>query len=1103
MPPKRRVMNEVPIVEKLYKKNQEDYNAAGGFDAEDDHTEERRARIAEMAQKKRDREAQIGKRPDDCVDCERPLIESFLWDSYNHPVCNDCRKNDNTKYKMISRTNAKKDYVLKDEDLDIRRPILRYISKKNPNNPRYGDMKLYLELQIRERATVVHGSLEILEDTKEMRQEKKRRNGVETLRKQNQEMRADIKLDDNAVHEHEFGAEKHVSGCDYEQIMEEDELVGDFEDGNVKQMQMELARQISTGQVVVTLRGACRELIDNALDAGATSIEIRASEHGGKQLEVHDNGTGIQSSNFKALCKPHSTSKLGTMSDFDELLTFGFRGEALNALAALSKLTITTRHKSEPIATKLVFSPSGDILEQSKCPRQVGTTVSVVELFKPMAVRRKEFLRNTKPEFIKLIHSVQSFALSRPDVRFAVSNAIGSKINKVLTTTGTDSTLTTITNLFGPRTGKNKILEIKNATPDGDILSMYGLKENETTHSSTYDPIDISGYVSSCEYESGHQGPDQQFVFINKRPVDYIKMCKVANEVYKGFNRNKYCTLVLFIALDPAMIDVNVTPDKRIVFLKNEREVFAKLRACLLHTFESLEGKVPQSRILRSTQTQPFPKGLNEYTQVQTKETKEKATSNDNQRPITEAVSISLASKSRQKPLTSKKPEKTVQQPPSKRQRTLEDFNFAAKDDGEEAMQFLRERYEKRVRFKENNQVDSDDVLDIDEDDWRESNQRKMVAAAALASQDSNPTSERNALTDYFVEQSFRPVELDMHISNAASYDHNADPDFYRPTSQSMQQSKAANKKFKTPIDPKVAEEMLKQKREKLVKHSDLPSTSRSSEPKNPINVNSQLQGTQSSNATTRTLSSPCDETVDIEKSTNMMEEVSASEAEQHLSLMLNKEDFSNMLVIGQFNNAFILTRLGSHMFIVDQHASDEKYNFEQLQANERVQCQLLLRPKCLKLGAMDEAVLEQNLEIFEANGFRFEFHPEEDIGNRIQLTAIPVVSGFQMDENDIDEMLGVLADQPSVMYRPLKLRKIFASRACRKSIMFGTALNRQQCTTIIRHMATMDSPWNCPHGRPTLRHLCTLKYAVETPLTPTPEEPEKENESANPIAET
>ncbi|KAI6226443.1 hypothetical protein M3Y99_01294800 [Aphelenchoides fujianensis] len=145
MPPKRRgPVGEMPIVEKLYRKNQDDYTTAGGFDAEDDETEERRARIAEMAQQKRDREAQVGERPAECSDCGRPLLDSFLWDTYNHAVCNTCRQDNPTKFKMISRTTAKKEYVLKDEDLDMRRPILRYVSKKNPNNPRYGDMKVVL-----------------------------------------------------------------------------------------------------------------------------------------------------------------------------------------------------------------------------------------------------------------------------------------------------------------------------------------------------------------------------------------------------------------------------------------------------------------------------------------------------------------------------------------------------------------------------------------------------------------------------------------------------------------------------------------------------------------------------------------------------------------------------------------------------------------------------------------------------------------------------------------------------------------------------------------------------------------------------------------------
>lgn len=99
--------------------------------------------------------------------------DAVLWSSYSYPVCDVCHKAFPDKYNTISRTRAKADYLLKDEDLDLRRPILRYISKKNPHNPRYGDMKLYLEIQVRERAMELHGSAEELQNTRELREEKK------------------------------------------------------------------------------------------------------------------------------------------------------------------------------------------------------------------------------------------------------------------------------------------------------------------------------------------------------------------------------------------------------------------------------------------------------------------------------------------------------------------------------------------------------------------------------------------------------------------------------------------------------------------------------------------------------------------------------------------------------------------------------------------------------------------------------------------------------------------------------------------------------------------------------------------------------------------
>ncbi|VDM49354.1 unnamed protein product [Toxocara canis] len=97
----------------------------------------------------------------------------------------------------------------------------------------------------------------------------------------------------------------------------------------------DVCRRICTGQVVSTLSAACKELIDNALDAGANTIEVRIRSFGSESMEVLDNGSGIHSSDFEALCKAHATSKLADLSDFSHLATFGFRGEALNALCAI------------------------------------------------------------------------------------------------------------------------------------------------------------------------------------------------------------------------------------------------------------------------------------------------------------------------------------------------------------------------------------------------------------------------------------------------------------------------------------------------------------------------------------------------------------------------------------------------------------------------------------------------------------------------------------------------------------------------------------------------------------------------------------------------
>ncbi|KAG6020284.1 hypothetical protein E4U40_006226 [Claviceps sp. LM458 group G5] len=219
--------------------------------------------------------------------------------------------------------------------------------------------------------------------------------------------------------------------------------------------------------------------------------------------------------------------------------------------------------------------------------------------------------------------------------------------------------------------------------------------------------------------------------------------------------------------------------------------------------------------------------------------------------------------------------------------------------------------------------------------------------------------------------------------------------------------------------------------------------------------------------------------------------EFGASDAESKLSLMISKNDFAKMRVVGQFNLGFIialrprstsiLNDSQDELLIVDQHASDEKFNFEKLQANTVVQSQRLVHPKTLVLTALEEEIVLQNVRALEANGFQVQVDVTgaATVGSRCQLLALPLSRESTFTVKDLEDLISLLADEPvgsNYIPRPSAVRKMLAMRACRSSIMIGKALTTSQMSTIIRHMGELDKPWNCPHGRPTMRHLCRIQ---------------------------
>ncbi|KAF8652967.1 hypothetical protein HU200_062399 [Digitaria exilis] len=181
----------------------------------------------------------------------------------------------------------------------------------------------------------------------------------------------------------------------------------------IKPINKAVVHRICSGQVIFDLSSAVKELVENSLDAGATSVEVSLKAYGEEWFKVADNGCGISPANFQ-----HHTSKISDFSDLGSVVTFGFRGEALSSLCALGKLTVETRTKDEPIGTHLEFEHSGVVASERKAARQVGTTVTVEKLFSTLPVRSKEFSRNIRKEYgkvISLLNCLEPFSVTISD----------------------------------------------------------------------------------------------------------------------------------------------------------------------------------------------------------------------------------------------------------------------------------------------------------------------------------------------------------------------------------------------------------------------------------------------------------------------------------------------------------------------------------------------------------------------------------------------------------------------------------------------------------------------------------------------------------------
>ena len=642
----------------------------------------------------------------------------------------------------------------------------------------------------------------------------------------------------------------------------------------IKAMDKTSVHRLCSGQVVLSMAIAVKELVENALDAGATNIEVRLQEYGSKVIEVIDNGKGVTEENFQALTLKHHTSKISGFEDVSFVSTFGFRGEALSSLCAVSKMTVITRDSSKEAGNKIYYDHNGKIVSKETCPRSIGTTVKLSDLFCTMPVRLKEFQRNLKREFNKMVHNLHSYCLISTGTRITCLNTTEKGKKSTIVSTGGHNEQSQICEIFGAsqNTSLQKIMW-KDRKPFEDILTDFYLTERNCSNFFTI--YSLTGFISSCEHGKGRTTPDRQFFYINNRPCDMPKVSKLVNEIYHQFNRHQYPFVFLNIKSDTLQnVDINVTPDKRMIFVENEKLLFATIKSCLIELFQNIPSSFKLSSIL------PVPKP--DYS---TRENFNNIETSCEKRENTKIEGNEASDK-----------------------RKLSFLNLRSEFGGNLNNSTIKNETTHRVKRTKR------DSTIIDRGQPSISNLWKVTNVSVDKIQNTAVETIKSDFSiskiDYKVNQkceSDNTIQMtgDILLGNSYSIIHNdSKVDALTQSPSNNKQSVDKDTKIIVADDEDISENTKKQRAEKVVNFSIEALQNRYKSKKNENKEKTYGKSTRF-------------------KATIHPEDNSCAEAE--LRKEINKQDFLQMKIFGQFNRGFIIAALDDDVFIIDQHASDEK----------------------------------------------------------------------------------------------------------------------------------------------------------------------------------
>ena len=716
--------------------------------------------------------------------------------------------------------------------------------------------------------------------------------------------------------------------------------------------------KIAAGEVVERPSSIVKELVENAIDAGATAVTVEITDGGKKMIRITDNGGGMERDQVPLAFLRHATSKIEKVEDLEHIASLGFRGEALSSIAAVAQVELITKTPSALSGVRYVINGGvEESLEDMGAPE--GTTFLVRNLFYNTPARSK-FLKSDTTEGNYVSTLMEQLALSHPEISFKYIQNKQVKLH----TSGNYSVKDVIYNIYG-RDITKALLEV---SYENDFMK-------------------IEGFVGKPEISRGNRTFENYY--INGRFVKNRIIAKGIEDAYKGFlMQHKFPFVSLHIQMEGNDLDVNVHPSKMEVRFARGTEVYDAV-------YETVRKALTTREMIQNV---PFGKEENV-----------------------------------RRPSSAVKPGDVPEPFEMKRRAGMPE-------------------YRTQVANTVNRVSDTSSYTPLP---------RGTITMAEQAVREQRIYQTKDPFTKA-EEQLFEGTLSDRKDAASGASEKNTDVEAVQYNSQQEKTSNAQN------INPSVEESYQINPMQNAAEQENVTSA------ENNKYASESNQSKVSEIAGISTGITEKSGNGDIEgvsgNAANVAETVSQFKPQQ-LELfeekLLTPESRSRHQLIGQIFDTYWLVQFEDRFFIIDQHAAHEKVYYERFVKRFReqtIESQYLSPPLIVSLNLQEEALLETNRKYFE--DFGFEIEPFG--GKEYCINAVPT-NLYGLDEEELFlEMLDNLASEKDK--DPLG---IFASRlatmACKAAVKGNHQMSTQEANMLIDELLTLDNPYHCPHGRPTI----------------------------------